>query len=61
METTKLKRFATEARINLMEGVKRKLRLLGFDERGNAVSEPQLVQGATLWKGEEYPEDFYNQ
>ena len=61
METTKLKRFATEARINLMEGVKRKLRLLGYDERGNAVSEPQLVQGATLWKGEEFPEDFYNQ
>lgn len=61
METTKLKRFATEARVNLMEGVKRKLRLLGFDERGQAVSEPQLVQGATLWKGEEYPEDFYNQ
>lgn len=44
-----------------MEDLKRKLPLLGFDERGNAVSEPQLVQGATLWKGEEYPEDFYKQ
>lgn len=38
METSKLRKFATEARVNLMEGVKRKLRLLGFNESGNAIS-----------------------
>lgn len=62
METAKLKRFATEARINLMEGVMRKLRVLGFDDNGNAVGrEPELISGATLWRGEEYPEDFHAQ
>lgn len=61
METTKLKRFAAEARINLMDGVRRKLLLLGFDKKGNVVAEPQHVQGGVLWNGEEYPEAFYRQ
>ena len=61
METTKLKRFAAEARTNLMDGVRRKLQLLGFDREGNVVAEPQLLQGGVLWNGEEYPEAFYRQ
>ena len=61
METTKLKRFAAEARTNLMDGVSRKLQLLGFDKKGNVVAEPQPVQGGVLWNGEEYPEAFYRQ
>ena len=61
METTKLKRFAAEARTNLMDGVRRKLQLLGFDKDGNVVAEPQLLQGGSLWNGEEYPEAFYRQ
>lgn len=62
METTKLKRFATEARINLMEGVMRRLRVLGFDDKGNVIGkEPELISGATLWRGDEYPEDFHAQ
>lgn len=62
MDTGKLKRFATEARINLIDGVRRKLRSLGFDEEGNLIDrEPLLLQGATLWKEEEYPEAFYHQ
>lgn len=66
METTKLKRFATEARINLMDGVRRKLHLLGFDENGSFIGyEPELIQNATIVKirgnGEVYPESFYKQ
>ena len=61
METSKLKRFAAEARTILMDGVSRKLQLLGFDKEGNVVAEPQHVQGGVLWNGEEYPEAFYRQ
>lgn len=61
METGKLKKFSAEARLNLMEGVRRKLRVLGFDDEGRVLKEPELVQGATLWGGEEYPEAFYHQ
>ena len=61
METSKLKRFAAEARTILMDGLSRKLQLLGFDKEGNVVAEPQHVQGGVLWNGEEYPEAFYRQ
>lgn len=61
MDTGKLKRFAAEARVNLMDGVRRKLRVLGFDEDGHVGVEPELLQGATLYKGDEYPEAFYHQ
>lgn len=61
MDTAKLKRFAAEARVNLMEGVRRKFRSLGFDENGESNAEPELIQGGTLWNGEEYPETFFHQ
>lgn len=61
METGKLKKFATEARSNLMDGVRLKLRRLGFDERGYAVKTPELISGGTIWNGEEYPEAFHAQ
>lgn len=61
METGKLKRFATEARTNLMDGVRLKLRRLGFDEHGHAVKTPELISGGTIGNGEEYPEAFHAQ
>lgn len=61
MNTAKLKKFATEARTNLMDGVRLKLRRLGFDERGHAVKTPELISGGTIWNGEEYPEEFHAQ
>lgn len=61
METGKLKKFATEARTNLMDGVRLRLRKLGFDEWGHAVKAPELISGGTIWNGEEYPEEFYAQ
>lgn len=59
MDTGKLKKFATEARTNLMDGVGLKLRRLGFDEHGHAVKMPELISGGTIWNGEEYPEEFH--
>lgn len=61
MKTSELKKFATEARSNLMDGVRLKLRRLGFDERGHAVKTPELISGGTIWNGEEYPEAFHAQ
>lgn len=61
MNTNLLKKFATEARTNLMDGVRLKLRRLGFDERGHAVKTPELISGGTIWNGEEYPEEFHAQ
>ena len=61
MDTGKLKKFATEARTNLMDSVRLKLRRLGFDERGHAVKTPELISGGTIWNGEEYPEAFHAQ
>lgn len=61
MDTGKLKRLATEARTNLMDGVRLRLRKLGFDERGHAVKAPELISGGTIWNGEEYPEEFHAQ
>lgn len=61
MDTGRLKRFATEARTNLMDGVRLRLRKLGFDERGHAVKAPELISGGTIWNGEEYPEEFHAQ
>lgn len=63
MNTNQLKRFATEARANLMAGVKRRVHALGFDADGRvkAGMEPELVQGATLWNKQELPESFYGQ
>lgn len=61
MDTGKLKKFATEARTNLMDGVRLKLRRLGFDEHGHTMKTPELISGGTIWNGEEYPEEFYAQ
>lgn len=54
METTKLKRFATEARARLRAGVATKIRSLGFDAEGNAVPgmEPTPMVGGCTWNGQ---------
>ena len=61
MNTNLLKRFAADARINLMAGVRRRLQVLGFDDEGRAERAPELIQGGTLWGGEEFPESFHTQ
>lgn len=63
METTKLKRFATEARAKLRAGVATKIRSLGFDADGNAVPgmEPTPMVGGCTWNGQILPSAFAEQ
>ncbi len=61
MNTSKLKIFAQRARVVLLEGVRRKLLALGFDAEGDAREFPRQIQGATLYRGEQLPEEFYEQ
>ncbi len=63
MQTNAIKRFATEARNKLKEGIAAKIRTLGFDKKGNVAEEhrPQLMQGGTHWNGQLLPETFYHQ
>lgn len=63
METTKLKRFATEARAKLRVGVATKIRSLGFDADGNAVPgmEPTPMVGGCTWNGQILPSAFAEQ
>lgn len=63
METTKLKRFATEARAKLRAGVATKIRSLGFDAEGNVVAgmEPTPMVGGCTWNGQILPSAFAEQ
>ncbi len=49
METNKLKRFATEARNILMQGVVHRFTALGFRADGTPVEEPQLLGGGATF------------
>ena len=59
METNKLKRFATEARNILMQGVIHRFTALGFRPDGTPVEEPQLLGGGATFMGDTVTEDFY--
>ena len=63
MDTNRIKRFATEARNKLKEGIAAKIRTLGFDKNGIVADEhrPRLMQGGTHWNGQLLPETFYHQ
>ena len=54
MDTSNLKKFATEARANLIKGVVDRLRTLGFDEKGHVddADRPERLQGGALFHGE---------
>lgn len=61
MDTNKLKRFATEARKKIRQGVVHKLLTLGFNARGEADEFPRKLQGSTLFRGQQLEESFYDQ
>lgn len=61
MDTNKLKRFATEARNKIRQGVVHKLLTLGFNTRGEADEFPRKLQGSTLFRGQQLEESFYDQ
>lgn len=60
METNRLKRFATEARNILMQGVAHRFTALGFRADGTPVEEPQLLGGGATFIGDTVTEDFYH-
>lgn len=61
MNTTQLKRFATEARKILLQGVAHRMEGLGFDLKTGAPSEkPQLLGGGAVFMGTVVSESFYN-
>ena len=60
METNKLKRFATEARNILMQGVAHRFTALGFQPDGTPGEEPQLLGGGATFMGDTVTEDFYH-
>lgn len=61
METNRLKRFASEARNILMNGVKQRLTALGFQTDGSLSTElPKLMGGGSVFMGEVQSEDFYH-
>ena len=60
MDTGRLKRFATEARKILMQGVKNRLQSLGFDLKTGQVEElPQEMEGGAVFMNDVVSTDFY--
>lgn len=59
MQTTKLKKFATEARNKLRQGVANRLTALGFNEAGVPMVSPVLVAGGAVWKDKPCTVAFY--
>ncbi len=61
METTRLKKFATEARNTLIKGIVSRLKSLGFDENGTVMDgfRPEQIQGGALFLNRTVSEDFY--
>jgi len=54
MNTGKLERFAKTARLILLDGVERKIRYWGFDEKGNSSEQPEAIQGGYIFRGQVY-------
>ena len=60
METGKIKKFATEARNILMQGVRQRLQALGFDLKTGRPSEmPLQMEGGAVFMGDVVSTDFY--
>ncbi|WP_308591328.1 BREX-1 system adenine-specific DNA-methyltransferase PglX [uncultured Prevotella sp.] len=61
MDTNRLKRFATEARNILMQGVKNRLQAIGFDLKTGTPSEmPRKMEGGAVFMGDTVTTDFYS-
>ena len=60
MDTGRLKRFSTEARTILMQGVKNRLQALGFDLKTGKTEElPQEMEGGAVFMNDVVSTDFY--
>lgn len=63
MDTNRLKKFASEARSILKRGVAAKMLSLGFDNNGHIDESemPVLIQGGSIFRGQQHTEAFYHQ
>ena len=63
MDTNRLKKFASEARAILKRGVAAKMLSLGFDRNGHIDESemPVLIQGGSIFRGQQHTEAFYHQ
>ena len=61
MDTNRLKKFASEARNILIQGVRQRLVALGFAADGTATEEPQQHKGGATFMGNVVSNDFYTQ
>lgn len=52
MNTNKLKSFAKEARLILMEGVEQRLKYWGFDKKGKLTEELETIDGGYIFRGD---------
>ena len=59
MDTNRLKRFATEARNILVQGVAHRFTALGFLPDGTFTEEPQRFEGGATFMGETVTVDFF--
>lgn len=60
MDTTRLKRFTTEARNILLSGVVQRLTAIGFKPDGTVTEMPQLLGGGAVFMENVQSEDFYH-
>ncbi|MCQ2071599.1 MAG: BREX-1 system adenine-specific DNA-methyltransferase PglX [Bacteroidaceae bacterium] len=60
MDTGKIKKFAIEARNVLMQGVRQRLRSLGFSENGTAQELPLEMDGGCVFMGEVQSLEFFH-
>lgn len=62
MDTSQIKRFAVDARNILKQGVINRITALGFNDKGEVEerNKPQRLQGNTLFMGQLYDENFYD-
>ncbi|MCD8207247.1 MAG: BREX-1 system adenine-specific DNA-methyltransferase PglX, partial [Bacteroidales bacterium] len=61
MDTSRLRRFATDARKVLMQGVAQRLGAVGFGQDGSFVEEPVLYEGGAAFMGGTMSEASYHQ
>ncbi len=52
MNTSGLESFAQKLRVDLLDGVKQRLRYWGFKDDGTVTAEPEEVEGGYLFRGE---------
>ena len=57
MDTSKLKTFAKQARIQLSEGVKNQLLYWGFDNKGQIIDAVEKTSGGHIFRGKVFDDE----